>query len=84
MQRSVDGPSVSAALKYMRGLQLHVSSHGVNISLPSAGAVQMLSEKKRIRAKLGRDEGVNQPVTKTRSLNLRAPDIVRAAVWRGG
>lgn len=58
--------------------------HGVNISLPSAEAVQMLSEKKRIRAELGGGEGVNQSVTKTRSLNLRAPDIGRAAVWRGG
>lgn len=31
--------------------------HGVNISLPSAGVVQMLSEKKRIRAKLSGGEG---------------------------
>lgn len=83
-------PSASAVLKYMHGLQLHVSRRGVNISVPSAGAVQMLSEKKRIRAELGGGGGggggwgVNQPVTKTSSLNLRAPDVVRAAVRRGG
>lgn len=42
-----------------RGAEVHVRftvacvKHAVNINLPSAGAVQMLSEKKRIRAKLG-------------------------------
>lgn len=42
--------------------------HGVNITLPSVGAVQMLSEKKRIRAKVGRPEeggggGGGEPVS---------------------
>lgn len=51
----------------------------------------MLSEKKRIKAKLGGGGAgvggsgiVNAPMTKTRSFNLRAPGIVRATTSRGG
>lgn len=45
--------NVCAALKYMRIVRLYVSDRdGVNITLPSVRAVQMLSQKKRISAKL--------------------------------
>lgn len=82
--------NVCAALKYMCIVRLYVSDRdGVNITLPSVRAVQMLSQKKRISAKLReegdmmRGRGESQSVTKTKSINLRATDSVRAAV-RGG
>lgn len=62
----------------------------INITLPSVKAVQMLSQKKRISAKL-REEGdmmrgwgESQSVPKTKSINLRTTDSVRAADWGGG
>lgn len=63
---------------------------GVNITLPSVRAVQMLSQKKRISAKLReegdmmRGRGESQSAVKTKSINLRAANSIRAAISGGG
>lgn len=62
---------------------------GVNITLPSVRAVQMLSQKKRISAKLReegdmmRGRGESQSAVKTKSINLRATNSIRAAISEG-
>lgn len=83
---------VSTVFKYMCFVWLNSSDRdGVNITHPSVGAVQMLSQKKRIRAKL-REEvrawwedewgGETSRWLRPKSINLRATDGIAAPVQR--
>lgn len=84
---------VSTVFKYMCLVWLSSSDRDrVNITLPSVRAVQMLSQKKRIRAKLREgvrawwedewERGETRRWLRPKSINLRATDGIASPVQR--